>query len=889
MTFKIHRMLIGSCLVALGITTVIFSQPAEKYHLRLTPFKSPKDSLTLLIELRFWQEFREQVEKSEAVQIVGGWDQIVELLEYAEETQRAPAIFDTSTIPNPKMIAPNAHVQGAIRKLRPGEVEVDIQILQIRTGKQIATEHITIPISSDPFKDATTPMLRRFILKLMEPIDPKLKKQKAWLGEPFDPEKINILVADFTNTGGEVDQRSEDVTSATFNKLDKFMKDDPALGEVVEVKRLSSKGSGLVIREETRAKEIGAELNADMVIWGQNLCVGDSICVFAKALINHKARTAAIAEEGVLHQYQLLRADLPMLIGAKANVLVKFIIGWTYLNDYRRQQFKQALKYLQQALTETDADDRPSILRWAAYATIDAGQYELGITWYAELERWQKEADDRAGLARTYNNIGKIYDGKGEWNKALEYYGRSEKLCIEIGDRKGLADAYNNIGLIYGKKDEWGKALEFFSKSEKLRIEIGDRADLAATYNNIGLIYSNKGEWDIAQEYYGKSEKIHIEVGDRAKLARTYNNIGSIYYMKREWDKALEFYSKSQKIHIEVGNRAGLSEAYNNIGLIYYQKGEWDIGLEYYHKDEAISIEVGDRAGLARTYNNIGLIYFNKGEWDKALEYYDKSEKISIEVGDRACLAATHCNIAEVLSEQKRYKEAVTHLEHCVEIKRQLNHPDLESDRQELLKMQLRVYSASGTRYKMLDQFWVSWNDRQKGDLFQQIDDWPRATAYYRNYLRKTQDSLPLADQAQIQNLIGIGYIKQSKGDSALPFLQTALVGFQKVNDQEMVGTVYNNLGSAHKARQNWPEALMWLRQSATHNRAVAGDSASVLGFTYYHLAEVFLHTHQPDSARYYVDKSLLLRQALGEAENVKQTRELRERILPAVPKSSKK
>jgi hypothetical protein len=43
------------------------------------------------------------------------------------------------------------------------------------------------------------------------------------------------------------------------------------------------------------------------------------------------------------------------------------------------------------------------------------------------------------------------------------------------------------------------------------------------------------------------------------------------------------------------------------------------------------------------------------------------------------------------------------------------------------------------------------------------------------------------------------------------------------------------------------------------------------------------------DSTRYYVEKSLLLQQALGEAENVKQTRELRERILPAATRSGKK
>jgi hypothetical protein len=53
--------------------------------------------------------------------------------------------------------------------------------------------------------------------------------------------------------------------------------------------------------------------------------------------------------------------------------------------------------------------------------------------------------------------------------------------------------------------------------------------------------------------------------------------------------------------------------------------------------------------------------------------------------------------------------------------------------------------------------------------------------------------------------------------------------------------------------------------------------------------AEVSLYIQQPDSARDYVEKSLLLRQVLGEAENVKQTRELRERILSTAAKSSKK
>jgi tetratricopeptide (TPR) repeat protein len=644
---KIPAILLIACVAALGFAANAFSQPSEKYYLRLTPLKSPKDSLALEIELRFWQEFREQAEKSETVKIVSGWDEIVDLLEYVEEIARTPAIFDTSKIENPAMTPPNVHVAGTIRML-PREVEVDIQIKKIRTGVQIATGQVRIPISTNPFPVSYLPALRQLVQKLMAPLDPKIKKQKAWLGEPFDPEKINILVADFTNFEGNVDTPGKQWAWKTFNELEQFIKGDPALREVVEVKRLYSDSTGIVIREDNRAKEVGEAMNADMIIWGQNICMGDSICVYAKAFISHEARVASTIEGGVIHQTHLLRANLPMLIGAKANVLVKFIIGWTYLNDYRHQEFQRALQYLQQALSEISANERLSILKWAGEAAYYAGEYETALTLYAELKTHQIKTGDRSALAEIYNNIGVIYYEKSEWDKVLEYYGESEKIRLEVGDRAGLATTYNNIGLIHENKGEWNKALEYYGKSKKIRLEVGDHAGLATTYNNIGAIYDKKGEWNKALEFYQMAETINLEAGNHVGLAMTYNNIGLIYDKKGEWDKALKFYQKSEAIFLQVGDRANLATTYNNMGMIYYNKGEYDKALGFYQKSETINLKLGNRAGLATTYNNVGMVYHKKGDWNKALEFYDKSEAIFLDVGDYANLAATYNNIGQI-------------------------------------------------------------------------------------------------------------------------------------------------------------------------------------------------------------------------------------------------
>ncbi len=150
------------------------------------------------------------------------------------------------------------------------------------------------------------------------------------------------------------------------------MKGDEALREVAEIRRLHATDSQKIVRNESRARELGGQLNADVVIWGQNLCIGDSVCVYAKALFKHSARTTATIEQGVLHQGQVLRADLPTLVGARVPVLIRFIIGWTYLNDNRHTQYQKAFDYLSQALAQSDAEDRLRILIWNANAGLQS-------------------------------------------------------------------------------------------------------------------------------------------------------------------------------------------------------------------------------------------------------------------------------------------------------------------------------------------------------------------------------------------------------------------------------------------------------------------------------------------------------------------------------------
>ena len=69
-------------------------------------------------------------------------------------------------------------------------------------------------------------------------------------------------------------------------------------------------------------------------------------------------------------------------------------------------------------------------------------------------------------VATTLNNIGGVYDNKGEYEKALDNY----KKCLEIRTRVlgpdsiQVAATLNKIGNVYDNKGEYEEALDNLNK-----------------------------------------------------------------------------------------------------------------------------------------------------------------------------------------------------------------------------------------------------------------------------------------------------------------------------------------------------------------------------------------------------------------------------------------
>ena len=197
-------------------------------------------------------------------------------------------------------------------------------------------------------------------------------------------------------------------------------------------------------------------------------------------------------------------------------------------------------------------------------------------------------------------------------------------------EHEDTATSYNNIGLVYDEKGDYDKALEYYFKALTIREKVlgTEHPDTATSYNNIGWVYYAQGDYRKALEYYQNALATREKaLGTKhPETATSYNNIAGVCFAQGDYSKALMYYQKALAIREKVlgTEHPDTATSYNNIGMLYKKRAEYAIALEYYFK----ALKIREKClgmihpATASSYNDIGTVYDDQGDHAKALEYY---------------------------------------------------------------------------------------------------------------------------------------------------------------------------------------------------------------------------------------------------------------------------
>jgi tetratricopeptide (TPR) repeat protein len=276
------------------------------------------------------------------------------------------------------------------------------------------------------------------------------------------------------------------------------------------------------------------------------------------------------------------------------------------------------LRLLVRLSDECDVND---ILKYAVPAV------DLAETILSEKRNLSDDQKNRIlkQKASALNNIGFIYDNRGNIEKALEYYSQSLKIQEGLGNKKGIASSLNNIGFIYFNQNDVEKALDYWKRCLKLQEEIGNKPGIALSLNNIGAAYNSKGDTSKILDYYSRSLKIREEIGDKRGIAESLNNIGAVYFSKANMAKALSFYTKSLLISKEIGDKRGIAGSYDNIGGSYFLQKKFTLATCYIDSSLSLSKELGFPTNIHNAEIILSKIDSAIGDFEGAFKHYKQA------------------------------------------------------------------------------------------------------------------------------------------------------------------------------------------------------------------------------------------------------------------------
>jgi tetratricopeptide (TPR) repeat protein/predicted transcriptional regulator len=166
------------------------------------------------------------------------------------------------------------------------------------------------------------------------------------------------------------------------------------------------------------------------------------------------------------------------------------------------------------------------------------------------------------GVGEAYRivGIGRSYLNQSE--KAFDSYLNGVTYFIKANNLAGEAKTYNNIGNLFRDQD-YDRCLDYLYKSLAIANKIKDQHLIAALGLNLGNVYTRKNSFQQALNYYDQSMIVFEKLQDIVNVVQCVLNKGFVYYKLNQYDMALKLLLQAR----DSAKRLDLNETVASVNL----------------------------------------------------------------------------------------------------------------------------------------------------------------------------------------------------------------------------------------------------------------------------------------------------------------------------------
>lgn len=342
---------------------------------------------------------------------------------------------------------------------------------------------------------------------------------------------------------------------------------------------------------------------------------------------------------------------------------------------------------------------------------------------------------------------------------------------------------------------------------------------------------------ELAHSY---TEKMELRFTDSA-LAITkqaYAEASAINYVKGSGDACLgygliyswQFYNQEEREkyyreaiswHRKIGNNNGLGFGLWGLGGALFDKGAIDEANKTYQQSAFYFRKAGNEIMLADLIDRFGNIYAAKGDLEKQFEYIKKGLREKKRIGDNGGTLWSFYYLAHIYRNAGDYETALDYFRRCIQ------------------------------------QGWRPW--RSMGNIFLEMRNYDSSIYYFQKGLQDLPYDGP--------TLAGLGklFMLRKEYDTALSYLESAIITFKKWNDNGEIMRVLVDMGKSYAGLKQYSKALQYAKESLTI--AKGRNSKDVMQNAYEIYWNVYETLQQKDSAYFYYQKFVTLKDSLEDVK----------------------
>jgi tetratricopeptide (TPR) repeat protein/predicted Ser/Thr protein kinase len=459
-------------------------------------------------------------------------------------------------------------------------------------------------------------------------------------------------------------------------------------------------------------RQLGEFSNAQTLVWGQYVKVGDQIRIDATLQDLKHERTSSLKAEAQSEKDLLAAVDrLSQSIRenlALSPEIVKELQAQAFrpsskstdaLRDYnqgielaRQGNNLEAQKKFDSA-TQEDSDFALAFSRLAqTYANLgydnEAERYSRrAVELSASLptsEKYLIEAsnariqNDTQKAIVAYQNIVKVAPEDPDiqftlaslYEEANDFDNARLHLATVLEQDPKFVDALLASGRVEIKSGNPQNGLDFLNRALTLAIQLDNQEEKAAILQAIGVAYRLTDKPQEALRNYQESMAIKKQIGDKRGIAVSLNESAQAQVMLGQRDAALASYKEALQIRREIGDKRGVADTLNDLANFYQDAAQTDEALKLYKEALQSNRDLADESGQAMSLNNIGTSYLSKGQYQDALTYYQQALQLREKLKVPDDIAETIRNLAVTDTKLGQFDEALSQYLKALDLRR---------------------------------------------------------------------------------------------------------------------------------------------------------------------------------------------------------------------------